>query len=167
MSSVISYPPAAQILPDIPARDLLLQKSNQVWSIEPDATVYAAIELMAKARVGALLVLHADELLGILSERDYARKVILVGKSSRTTRVDAIMTKDVITVQPDTSLQDCMQLMTRHRFRHLPVVEERHVVGVLSIGDLVREALAQQSQALDELRRYVTGEPRLAVRTPI
>lgn len=167
MSSINSYPPAAQILPDVPTRDLLMQKPTQVWSIEPEATVYAAIELMAKARVGALLVLRAGKLLGIVSERDYARKVILVGKSSQSTLVEAIMTRDVIVVQPDSSLQECMQLMTKHRIRHLPVVEAEQVIGVVSIGDVVRETLAQQSHALDELRRYVTGEPRLGSRPMI
>jgi len=163
--SVISYPPAAHILPDIPVRDLLSQKPNKVWNIQPDATVYRAIELMAEARVGALLVMQGENLLGILSERDYARKVIIVGRSSRSTPVEAIMTKDVIIVGPDTSLQDCMQLMTKHHIRHLPVVQQGQVLGVISIGDVVRETLTQQSHALDELRRYVTGEPRLDART--
>jgi signal-transduction protein with cAMP-binding, CBS, and nucleotidyltransferase domain len=161
MSSMASYPPAAQILPDIPVQDTLARKPNRLWSVEPDASVYSAIELMAEARVGALLVLHAGKLLGILSERDYARKVILVGRSSRVTRVRAIMTVNVITVAPDANLQNCMQLMTNHRIRHLPVVDEGQVVGMVSIGDVVREIIAQQSHALDELRRYVTGEPRL------
>lgn len=162
MSTVSSYPPTAQMLPSIPARDLLIQKSRQLFSVAPEATVYRAIELMAEARVGALLVLDAGKLLGIISERDYARKVILVGRSSQETRVDAIMTREVITVDVDTSLQECMQLMTTHRIRHLPVVEQDHVIGIVSIGDVVRETLAQQSHALDELQRYVSGEPRLA-----
>lgn len=163
--SVVSYPPAAHILPNIPVRDLLLQKPNKIWSVQPDATVYYAIELMAEARVGALLVMQDKDLLGIVSERDYARKVILVGRSSRSTLVDAIMTKSVIIVSPDTSVQDCMQLMTKHRIRHLPVVQQGQVLGVISIGDVVRETLMQQSHALDELHRYVTGEPRLDART--
>ena len=160
MSSTSSYPPTARVLPNIPARDLLLQKPPKLWSVEPEATVYRAIELMAEARVGALLVIKAGELHGIISERDYARKVILVGRSSQTTSVEAIMTRDVITAEPDSSLQVCMQLMTLHRIRHLPVVDKGHVVGIVSIGDLVRETLAQQGHALDELQRYVTGEPR-------
>ncbi len=162
MSAVSSYPPTAQMLPSIPARDLLLQKSKQLFSIVPEATVYQAIELMAEARVGALPVIKAGKLLGIISERDYARKVILVGRSSQETRVDAIMSREVITVEVDTSLQECMLLMTTHRIRHLPVVDEGHLVGIVSIGDVVRETLAQQSHALDELQRYVCGEPRLA-----
>ncbi len=167
MSSDNPYPPTAQILPDILARDLLQQKSNQLWSVAPEATVYQAIELMAMAMVGALLVLRDAKLVGILSERDYARKVILAGRLSQDTRVGTIMTRDVITVMPDTSLQDCMRLMTSHRIRHLPVVERDQVVGMVSIGDVVRETLAQQSHAIDELQRYVTGEPRLALRPPI
>jgi signal-transduction protein with cAMP-binding, CBS, and nucleotidyltransferase domain len=162
MSSMISYPPAAQILPDILVRDTLARKPNQLWSVEPDASVYSAIELMAQAGVGALVVLHDGSLLGILSERDYARKVILVGRSSRATRVGGIMTTNVIVVSPDANLQNCMKLMTQHKIRHLPVVDEGRVVGMVSIGDVVREIIVQQDHALDELRRYVTGEPRLA-----
>ena len=163
--SIRSYPQTAEIFPPIPARDLLLQKPSQLWSVDPEATVYQAIELMAEARVGALLVLREDKLHGIISERDYARKVILEGRSSQTTRVDTIMTRDVITVEPNTSLQACMRLMTSHRIRHLPVVLAGRVVGIVSIGDVVRATLTQQCQALDELQRYVTGEPRLAVRS--
>ena len=164
MSTARSYPPTAQILPAIPARDLLLQKPSQLWTVEPETTVFRAIELMAEGRVGALLVVSEGKLCGIISERDYARKVILEGRSSHATRVEAIMTKDVITVEPETSLQTCMQLMTSHRIRHLPVIQAGQTVGIVSIGDVVRATLVHQSQALDELQRYVTGEPRLAVR---
>ncbi len=161
MSSVRSYPLTAEILPDIPARDLLLQKPSQLWTIEPDATVFQAVELMARASVGALPVIEAGRLCGIVSERDYARKVILVGRSSHATRVDAIMTEEVITIEPNTSIQVCMRLMTSHRIRHLPVLQSGQVVGIVSIGDVVRTTLVQQNLALDELQRYVTGEPRL------
>ena len=160
MSSTSSYPPTAEILPNIPARDLLLQKPQQLSCIGPGETVYKAIELMAEARVGALLVVKDGKLVGIISERDYARKVILVGRSSQATRVEAIMTQDVITVTPETSLQSCMQLMTGHRIRHLPVVDQEEILGIVSIGDVVRETLNQQSHALAELQRYVSGEPR-------
>ena len=161
MTLPLSYPPATSALPAIPVRDVLSQKPTQIWSVEPDATVYTAIELMATAHVGALLVLQGHQLVGIVSERDYARKVILMGRSSHLTRVDDIMTRNVMSVDPEASLQHCMQLMTQHRFRHLPVVVSGRPVGVISIGDLVREILRQQSHAIDELHRYVTGEPRL------
>jgi signal-transduction protein with cAMP-binding, CBS, and nucleotidyltransferase domain len=162
MSPAIAYPPAAHVLANVPARDLLLKKPFQVWSVEPRATVFTAIELMARARVGAVLVIEKQKLVGILSERDYARKVILIGRSSRDTLVEEIMSHPVITIQPDASIQDCMQLMTANRVRHLPVLEDDAVLGVVSIGDVVREMLAQQSHALDELHRYVSGEPRLS-----
>ena len=161
MPSKQPYPPPARILPLIPARDLLRQKSSELWSVAPDATVYEAVEVMAEARVGVLLVLVHESLVGIVSERDYARKVILKGRSSRDTLVEEIMTSEVITISLDTSLQDCMRLMTTHRVRHLPVLRSGRVVGVVSIGDVVRETLMQQSHALDELQRYVSGEPRL------
>ncbi len=166
MSPVIAYPAAAHVLAKVPARDLLLRKPFQLWSVEPGATVFTAIELMARARVGAVLVMENDKLLGILSERDYARKVILVGRSSRQTRVEQIMSSPVITIEPDTSMQDCMRLMTQHRIRHLPVIEQEGVLGMVSIGDVVREMLAQQNHALEELHRYVSGEPRLGLGSP-
>lgn len=167
MSSPVSYPAAASALPGIAVRDLLSQKPAQLWSVATNATVYTAIELMATVRVGALLVLDAGKLVGILSERDYARKVILMGRASQTTKVDAIMTQNVITVELDTTIQYCMQLMTQHRIRHLPVIESEKVVGVVSIGDVVREILKQQSHTIDELHRYVTGEPRLGSRSAL
>lgn len=162
MRPVIAYPPAAHAVANFPARDLLLKKPFQLWSVEPRATVFTAIDLMARARVGAVLVIEGDRLLGILSERDYARKVILIGRSSRETRVEEIMSHPVITIEPDTGVQECMRLMTQHRIRHLPVVEQGAVIGVVSIGDVVRELLVQQGHALEELHRYVSGEPRLA-----
>jgi len=163
MSPAVTYPAAAHVIANVPARDLLLKKPFQVWSVEPRATVLTAIELMARAGVGAVLVVGNNKLVGILSERDYARKVILVGRSSRDTRVEEIMTHPVITVEPTTSMQECMSLMTKHCVRHLPVLEEGVVLGMVSIGDVVREMLTQQSHALDELHRYVTGEPRVSV----
>jgi len=160
MSPSSSYPPTAESLPKIPARDLIDQKDSRLWCIEPAATVFKAIELMASARVGALLVVKDSKLVGVISERDYARKVILVGRSSQSTTVEAIMTQEVITVTPETSLQSCMQLMTAHRIRHLPVLDQGKLIGIVSIGDVVRETLNQQRHALDELQRYVSGEPR-------
>jgi CBS domain-containing protein len=166
MSSTHAYPPTAEIFPNIPARDLLAQKPQKLHCIDAEDTVYRAIELMAGAQVGALLVLRNGQLVGIISERDYARKVILVGRSSQTTKVEQIMSTPVVTVSPDESLQGCMQIMTARKFRHLPVVESGQPVGMLSIGDVVRETLAQQRHALNELQRYVNGEPRSTAQEP-
>ena len=134
---------------------VLRQKAGSVLSIAPDASVYDAIEVMAEKGVGALLVMERNELLGIVSERDYARKVILRGRSSNDTPVSQIMTADVITVEPALTAQSCMQIMTEKRVRHLPVVDGGRVVGVLSIGDLVRAVLAEQAQTIEQLEHYI------------
>lgn len=161
MSSNRPYPLTAENLRHLSANDLLQQKPNQLYSVTPDETVYRAVELMAKAEVGALPVLREGYLVGIVSERDYARRIILLGRRSQDTRVDAIMTQTVVAVSPNDSLKDCMQLMTEHQIRHLPVVEGTSVVGMITIGDVLRAVLQQQSQTIDELNRYVSGEPRL------
>jgi CBS domain-containing protein len=147
-------------------RDLLEQKPAQIHAIAPEETVYCAVALMAKAEVGALLVTHEGRLVGILSERDYARQIILKGRRSQETRVDEIMTRRVFTVSPDASIQDCMRVMTEHQIRHLPVVAGTTIIGVVTIGDVVRATLERQSQTIDELSRYVSGEPRLSVQSP-
>lgn len=138
-------------------RQLLESKSPETFSISPDAPVIDAIRLMAEKRVGAVLVLQAGTLAGILSERDYARKIVLEGRSSKTTPVRDIMTSQVITVSPDDNAQLCMQTVTRNRIRHLPVVENGEVLGVISIGDLLAAVIEQQQQDLDQLQRYITG----------
>ena len=161
MAPIESYPAVARILPGIPVRDVLNDKPEQLWSVEPDATVYRAIELMAVVEVSSLLVLEGERLAGIITERDYARKVILKGKSSRETRVDEIMTSKLVTVDQKTTLQECMALMTAHRVRHLPVLEEGRLVGIVSIGDVVRATLVQQRHILEEMQRYVSGESRV------
>ncbi len=134
---------------------LLGQKPRGIFSVAPDAPVLEAIRLMAEHGVGALLVMQGDKLAGIVSERDYARKVILKGRSSNDTPVKQIMTAEVITVEPGESTQQCMQLMTDRRVRHLPVVEGSRVLGMLSIGDLVRAALAEQAQTIEQLENYI------------
>ena len=136
---------------------LLESKGHDVWSIEPDATVYEAIKLMADKGVGALLVLHDGALAGIVSERDYARKVILQERSSRDTPVRDIMTSEVITVRPQQSLEDCMALMTAKHIRHLPVSDGEQVLGVVSIGDLVKSILADKEILIGQLEGYITG----------
>jgi CBS domain-containing protein len=136
-------------------RQLLDRKGREVFSIAPAAAVLEAIRLMAERHVGALLVMEGEALKGIVSERDYARKVILMGRSSADTPVRDIMTATVITVQPETPVEKCMQLMTERRVRHLPVVESGRVVGMVSIGDLVKAVIAEQQQHIEQLESYI------------
>ena len=117
-------------------QELLDKKGHEVYSVSPDATVYDALKLMAEKEIGALVVLEDEKMVGILSERDYARKIILKGKSSKETLVREIMTSEVIHARPDQKVQKCLSLMTKHHFRHLPVLEDERLVGILSIGDV-------------------------------
>ena len=137
--------------------DLLSDKGRGIWSLSPDATVYDAIEQMALKSVGALLVMEGKRLVGIVSERDYARKMILQGRSSMETTVAEIMSSPVITVEPGTTLGLCMHIMTERRVRHLAVVEAGRLVGVITIGDLVRTLLSLQSQTIDRLNTVIAG----------
>lgn len=139
----------------INVRQLLDRKGRQVFSIAPGAAVLEAIRLMAERHVGALLVMEGEALRGIVSERDYARKVILMGRSSADTPVRDIMTATVITVQPETPVEECMQIMTEQRVRHLPVIESERVVGMVSIGDLVKAVIAEQQQHIEQLESYI------------
>lgn len=138
-------------------RELLQSKPAQVWSVAPNASVYRALELMAEKNVGALLVLEAGKLVGILSERDYARRVILQGRSSKTTAVDELMTPLVYYVGPGHSLEECMALMTTKRIRHLPVLDQEQVVGVISIGDVVKAIITEQAIIIQQLERYIAS----------
>jgi CBS domain-containing protein len=142
----------------VPIRTLLRQKAGQVFSVSPEATVYEAIETLAEKGVGALVVLSGDTLAGVISERDYARKVILKGKSSKDTLVKDIMTREVVTVSPEDTVEQCMSLMTESRVRHLPVVERGQVVSVISIGDVVKWTISAQDEAIQQLENYVTGK---------
>lgn len=139
-------------------RTILRQKkSPEVWSVSPEDTVLEAITQMAKLRIGALLVMEGERLAGIVSERDYARKIILQGRRSAETRVAEIMTAEVSTTTPDMTAQQCLGMMTEGYFRHLPVIEDGRVVGLVSIGDLVKAVIADQQAVIEELERYVTG----------
>jgi len=138
-------------------RELLQGKSPQIWSVPPNVSVYRALELMAEQNIGALLVMEAGKLVGILSERDYARKVILQGRSSKTTAVDELMTPLVYCVEPSHTVEECMALMTTKRIRHLPVVAEGEVVGVISIGDVVKAIITEQASTIKHLEQYITA----------
>lgn len=139
--------------------DILKHKGPQVWSIEPGATVLEAIRQMSERNIGALLVMQGDALVGIISERDYTRKVALKGKSSKETLVSEILSGQVVHVTPAHSVDECLRLMTDRHFRHLPVLENHKVVGLVSIGDLVNWVITQQSQTIQQLQTYITGLP--------
>lgn len=128
-----------------------------MWSIPPDATVYDALRLLAERDIGALLVIRGEQLVGILSERDYARKVILKGKSSMKTTVNEIMTERVIVIEPQHTIEEAMALMTEKHLRHLPVIEEDKVIGLVSIGDLVKAKITDQRFMIEQLERYIAG----------
>jgi CBS domain-containing protein len=139
-------------------RAVLKRKGSEIWSITPNQTVYEAIEKMAEKGVGALLVMSAGKAVGIISERDYARKVILRGQSSRTTLVNEIMTSQVIFAGPDQGVEECMSIMTKNRIRHLPVVEGERVLGIVSIGDLVKWVVSEQEETIEQLQNYITAK---------
>lgn len=138
---------------------LLKQKPGVLWSIAPERSVLEAIREMSEKSIGALLVISEGVLLGIVSERDYARKVILLGRSSNNTRVAEIMTSDVVYVSPSNSIDECMALMTKHRIRHLPVVRDGQVLGVVSIGDVVKWIISAQEATIRHLEEYISGIP--------
>lgn len=139
------------------ARSVLDQKGYDVWSVAPDATVYEAVQLMAEKNIGAVLVMENDRLIGMLSERDYTRKIVLKGKTSRKTQVRDIMGSPVITITPAQTIEECMRLMTDKRVRHLPVIEEGKVIGILSIGNLVNWIITAQNATIDQMERYIAG----------
>jgi CBS domain-containing protein len=141
-----------------PVESLLRMKSANVWSIDPSATVYHAIELMAEKEIGALPVLANGVLTGMISERDYTRKIVLQGRNSRDTAVSEIMTSPATFVAPGDSLDECMRLMTQQKIRHLPVVAAGELIGMLSIGDVIKWVIQMQEHTIGQLERYIAGE---------
>jgi CBS domain-containing protein len=139
------------------AHDILTTKGHGVHSVRPDDTVLAALGLMAQHDIGAVLVMEHERLVGILTERDYARKVALAGRSSKDSAVSAIMTSHVVCVAPDRTIDECMGIMTEKRVRHLPVVDHKRVVGMVSIGDLVKQTIADQEFTITQLQQYIVG----------
>lgn len=137
--------------------DILLRKGHNIIHVSPDTTVFDAIQLMADHNIGALLVMSGDELKGIITERDYRNKVILKGRTSKQTAVHEIMTSQVFYVEPDEKIENCMAIMTERKFRHLPVVKNRKVVGIISIGDLVKSIIDRQKVVIKDLTAYITG----------
>ena len=137
---------------------ILIQKGREVWAVTPDTTVFDALKLMAQKNVGALLVMEDDKLIGVMSERDYSRKVALLGKQSRSTPVSEILTSMLITVAPENTIPECMRLMVDHRIRHLPVIRGEKVVGVISMGDLVNWIIKAQSATIAQLESYISGK---------
>jgi CBS domain-containing protein len=136
---------------------VLRQKNREVWSVTPETSVYDALALMANKQIGALPVISGSKLAGVFSERDYARKVILMGRSSKDTRVSEIMTAPAISVTPEHTVDACMRLMTDHRVRHLPVVQDQKVAGIVSIGDLVNWIITKQEETIHQLHGYISG----------
>jgi CBS domain-containing protein len=136
---------------------ILRSKGREIWSVNPEETVYDAIALMAEKGIGALLIISEGKLIGVFSERDYARKIILQGRSSKSTRVREIMTGDPVTVTAEHTVDECMRIITHHRVRHLPVMDGDRLLGVISIGDLVTAIIASQAQTIDHLHTYITG----------
>src|SRR3712207_4084447 len=138
-------------------RNILQKKGNVIFSIDPDSSVYDALELMLEKDLGALLVIENGKFIGIFTERDYARKIILKGKASKETLVREVMSEHPVTVTPDNSVEECMQLMVGHRFRHLPVLNGNELVGLVSIGDLVKFIIEEQRTIIEDLEHYITG----------
>ena len=136
---------------------LLNAKGDQIWSVEPKATIFEALEIMSEKEIGALLVMEDGKLTGIFSERDYARKVILKDKSSKETPVGELMTKKVFYIDPQKTINDCMAMMTAKRIRHVPVIEDNQVMGIVTIGDVVNQIISEQEVTINHLENYITG----------
>ena len=138
-------------------RSVLLSKGNNIWSVAPDTTVFDALKIMAEKNIGALLVMQKEKVVGIFSERDYARKIVLKGESSHTTIVKDVMTSAVLSVHPEQSIDECMALMTNKHVRHLPVIENGNLIGLISIGDVVKAIISEHEYTIKQLENYITG----------
>lgn len=138
-------------------KEILDLKGHDIWSVHADNSVFDAVKMMADKGVGSLLVMDGDKLVGIITERDYARKIILEDKSSKQSTVGEVMTRKVLCVSPERTIDECMALMTDKRARHLPVVDHKQVIGVLSIGDLVKAMISEQQILIDQLQHYISG----------
>lgn len=138
-------------------KDLLSSKGNRVVSIDARESVYEALHVMAQSDIGALLVTESDELCGMFSERDYARKVVLMGRNGRDTAVGDVMVRDLITVAPEDGVRDCMRTMTQHRIRHLPVLEDEKLIGIVTIGDVIKGIVEEQNTTINHLEQYISG----------
>lgn len=143
----------------VTVRHILIMKGDDIWVVRPDESVFNALNLMADKDVGALLVTDKGKLVGIFSERDYARKIVLLGKSSLDTPVRDVMTKNVVYIDSGQSMVDCMEIMTEKRIRHLPVMEDENLIGVISIGDVVKAIISDQEFIIRQLENYITGYP--------
>ncbi len=139
-------------------KDILKAKGAVIFSINPGVTIYSALEVMVEKNVSALLVMEEEKLVGIFTERDYARKVVLKGKHSRDTMIEEVMTKDVISITPDSTIDECMRMMTSRFIRHLPVVEDDKVIGIVSIGDVVKFIIEDQKFIIQHMEQYITGK---------
>ena len=147
------------MIPHGTINDILQHKGSAAWTIRPDATVFEAIQVMAEKNIGALLVTDNDKLVGIISERDYTRKVVLKGKTSKQLKVREILSEKVLYVSPNHNIEECLRLMTDHRVRHLPVLDGGKIAGVVSIGDLVNWVISTQGTTIHQLETYITGHP--------
>ncbi|MGA7146213.1 MAG: CBS domain-containing protein [Desulfobacterales bacterium] len=139
-------------------KDILEEKGTQIYDVSPDATVYEALQIMADKNVGALMVIEGDTVAGLISERDYARKIILKGKFSKDVPVREIMTVDIIRIGPDNDVEYCMELMTDKRVRHLPVFENDRLIGIISIGDIVKAIIEHKEEIIEQLENYIKGK---------
>ncbi len=139
---------------------ILNNKDKQIWSVEPKTSIFEALKIMSDKEIGALLVLEDEKLVGIFSERDYARKVILKGKSSKNTQVGELMTKKVLYIDPEQTINDCMAIMTDKHIRHLPVIENDKVIGMVTIGDVVNQIISEQEFTIHHLENYIMGTHR-------
>ncbi len=140
-------------------KDILKVKGTSIWAVKPDTSVFDALQLMADKEIGAVLVMKDEELVGILSERDYARKVALQGKHSKELFVHEIMSAHLVSVTPDQNIEECMELVTGKKIRHLPVIENGKVIGLISIGDIVKETISEMQDLISQLMSYISGTP--------